>query len=261
MRIARQTRKLAQFLGVIWRSVLDHWRMQKTGTLTDTKRAQWLHRWSKECLRALNITVEVNGTPPSSGLLVCNHLSYIDVLVLSSAGSCVFVSKSDVESWPLVGPLTKIAGTLFIDRTAASDTRRVNQALHERFAQNQVVVFFPEGTSTGGDRVLRFHSSLYQPAISNDEWITPACLYYEVENGNASRDVCYWADMVFGPHFWNLLAQTCIHAKVSFGSSARYNDRKSAARDTREVVVALGLAMGADLKPESTPSAEATQRF
>src|SRR5438874_3972283 len=79
-------------------------------------RAAWLHVWCRFACRVLGIHVRLCGSMPRSGLLVCNHLSYLDILVLSSITPCVFVAKANVAAWPLFGWLTRAAGTIFADR-------------------------------------------------------------------------------------------------------------------------------------------------
>lgn len=221
------------------RAVADARRRNLSGA-SPLDRALWFHQWSPVALRALNVRVDVTGTPPRSGLLVSNHLSYVDVLVLSSVLSCAFVSKDDVERWPLVGRLTDLAGTIYIDRNSRHDTRRINDTVAQRFASGQVVVIFPEGTSTDGSHVRPFYPSLLQSAIDARVPITPANIAYEVADGNAAADVCYWGDMVFMPHFWRLLGTKAVRATVRFGTARTYSERKTASLETREQVIALG---------------------
>ena len=79
-------------------------------------RAAWLHVWCRFACRVLGIHVRLCGSMPRSGLLVCNHLSYLDIIVLSSITPCVFVAKANVAAWPLFGWLTRAAGAIFVDR-------------------------------------------------------------------------------------------------------------------------------------------------
>src|SRR5205823_282949 len=79
-------------------------------------RTEWLHRWCRFACRVLGIRVTTHGAMPRSGLLVCNHLSYLDIIVLSSIRPCIFVAKRDVAGWPLFGWLAQAAGTIFVDR-------------------------------------------------------------------------------------------------------------------------------------------------
>src|SRR5437773_7774078 len=103
---------------------------------------------------------------PLSGLLVCNHLSYLDIVVLSSIRPCIFVAKRDVRAWPLFGWLARAAGTIFVERNcrsaAAHEVARISSAIESGL----LVVLFPEGTSSDGATVLPFKSSLLQAAIS-----------------------------------------------------------------------------------------------
>lgn len=239
MGIFRQGGRALSFGSVLVRALADA-RRRNLDEASPLHRALWFHHWSPVALRALNVSVDVTGIPPASGLLVSNHLSYVDVLVLSSILSCAFVSKDDVERWPLVGHLTDLAGTIYIDRNSRGDTRRINDKVAQRFASGQVVVIFPEGTSTDGSHVRTFYPSLLQSAIDSQVPITPAYLAYEVVGGSAASDVCYWGDMVFVPHFWRLLGTGAVRASVRFGTAHTYSGRKTASLEVREQVIALG---------------------
>ncbi len=239
MKVFRQLGSGIRFAVVLWKAAADFRRLSRSHSPDLHERAEWLHRWSPQALRALKIEVEHTGTPPPDGLLVLNHLSYIDVLVVSSVVPCAFVSKDEVERWPLVGWYCKIAGTIFIDRTNRNDTHRVTRALNDRFAIDQLVVLFPEGTSTDGSKVLRFHPSLFEAPISSDQTVTAAHLHYEETQGDPTQDICFWGDMVFFPHLLRLLGIRGAKAHLSFGSSAHYTGRKTAAIETHAQVLEL----------------------
>jgi 1-acyl-sn-glycerol-3-phosphate acyltransferase len=199
-------------------------------------RAAWLHRWSRAALEALRIVVTAEGEIPPSGLIVSNHLSYVDVLVFSSVTPCVFVSKHEVADWPLVGWLTRMAGTIYLNRESRKDARRVNNLLEHRLAAGQVVIIFPEGTSSDGTSVLPFHPSLFQSAIDSAAAVTPAGIAYSASEADPSTDVCYWGAMTFATHLWKMFGIDRIEARVCFGQPGTYAERKSAARHTREIV-------------------------
>src|SRR6266516_123787 len=122
-------------------------------------RATWLHRWSRFACRVMGIRVTTRGSMPLSGLLVSNHLSYLDVLVLSSIRPCVFVAKRDVSAWPLFGWLARAAGTIFVDREHRLSSSAVVDLVRATLASGSVVVLFPEGTSSDGSTVLPFKSA------------------------------------------------------------------------------------------------------
>jgi 1-acyl-sn-glycerol-3-phosphate acyltransferase len=206
-------------------------------------RAKWMHVWSAKCLNRLGVECSFVGEPPTSGLVVSNHLGYLDIMVFGSAMRCVFVSKAEVKRWPVFGWLASLAGTVYVDRTRRSDTRNANEGIRRVFAQDLPVVIFPEGTSTGGGEVLPFYPSLFEPAIENGVPITAAYLSYEVEGGTVADDVAYWGTMTFFPHLLRLLRLRKIKAIVRFSGTPRvYADRKKAAQETRGEVLRLSEA-------------------
>lgn len=179
------------------------------------------------------------GEIPTGGLIASNHLSYIDVLVLSSVAPCAFVSKSEVADWPLVGRLTRIAGTIYLKRESRKDARRVNRLLENRLSTGQLVVVFPEGTSTDGASVLTFRPSLFQSAIDSAAKVIPTAISYSASNADPATDVCYWGAMTFATHLWKLFGIDHIQAHIRFGKAGTYVNRKIAARESRQIVLRL----------------------
>jgi 1-acyl-sn-glycerol-3-phosphate acyltransferase len=194
-------------------------------------RAQWLKFWSDQQLQILHVKVHSEGRPPIRGIMASNHLSYTDILVYASLHPLVFVSKSEVASWPVVGWFTKCAGTLYISRQHKSDVVRLGEEMVKVVNAGLVVTLFLEGTSTDGSNVLPFRSSLLAP-VENHRWAaTPACINYTLQDGSVADEVCYWRDMTFGPHFLNLLFKKQIDAFVRFGEPVKAgSDRKEMAR-------------------------------
>ena len=206
------------------------------------ERTAWLHRWTARALRWFGIRLRVEGTPPASGLLVSNHLGYLDVFVLSAIAPTVFVSNHEVGSWPLAGVLAKMAGTVFIDCGRRTEVARVGATLVSLVDAGQPVALFLEGTSSGGEDVRPFHSSLLAPAVRNGWQVTPAFIAYDAPGVSASRELCYWGDAVFFPHFLNLLGLRGAEAHVRFGAAiTAEGDRRSLAVSLRQQVCALGL--------------------
>jgi 1-acyl-sn-glycerol-3-phosphate acyltransferase len=117
-------------------------------------------------------------TASPAALYVSNHISWIDILALQASAPVVFVSKSEVKSWPVVGWLVAMAGTCFIDRTRRSTLRTVHAALTAHLKSGQSVCVFPEGTTTDGTQVLPFHSGLLQAAIDANAVVQPMRLDY-----------------------------------------------------------------------------------
>ena len=205
-----------------------------------TARAAWLHRASRRHLRIFNCKISTNGQIPQSGLLVSNHLSYFDILVLSAVTPAVFVSKADVKNWPLFGWLATLAGTVFIERERRMHVGAVNREIESALNDGALVVIFPEGTSTNGAEILPFRSPLLEPVANAPHEINVGYLHYELGDGDARNEVCYWGDHVFFPHLLNLLNKKEVRATARFGKFAKVtNDRKELAHQMREAVLKL----------------------
>ena len=210
------------------------------GPLTTAERAEWLHHWCSVVLRRLGIGISSQGPFPIRGLLVSNHLSYLDILVFSAISPCVFVSKKEVCSWPLYGCLATTAGTVFVDRTRSTDTPRANQLMANALSQGNVVVLFPEGTSSDGTSILPFHAGLFESAVTLQEPVFTAYIRYQAEKGSVENDICYWGTMTFLPHLLRLMSVRGIRAEVRFSSEGRqFEDRKVAANTTRNLIGSL----------------------
>ena len=203
-------------------------------------RAIWLHHWSRFACRVLGIRVTMRGSKPSSGLLVSNHLSYLDIVVLSSIQPSVFVAKHDVARWPLFGWLAHAAGTIFVDRERKFSSPKVVNGIRDAIAGGSVVVLFPEGTSSDGSTVLPFKSALLESAVQLRSPIAAACIDYAIDDGSVAEEVCYWRDMTLVPHLLNLFLKREIRANYSFSSEKiRDGDRKQIASELRDEIVSI----------------------
>ena len=177
---------------------------------------------------------------PSSGLLVSNHLSYLDIIVLSSIRTCVFVAKRDVASWPLFGWLAHAAGTIFVDRERRVSSGKAVDLIRKAIACSSIVVLFPEGTSSDGSTVLPFKSALFESAVQLRCPIAAASIEYALDEGSVADEVCYWRDMTLMPHLLNVLFKREIRANYSFSSGkVRGGDRKEIARKLRDEIIAM----------------------
>jgi lyso-ornithine lipid O-acyltransferase len=203
-------------------------------------RAAWLHKWCRFACRILGIRLRTHGSMPSSGLLVSNHLSYLDIIVLSSIRPCVFVAKRDVARWPLIGWLAHAAGTIFVDRERRLSSRKVVNGIRDAIAGGLVVVLFPEGTSSDGLTVLPFKSALLESAVQLGSPIAVASIEYALDYGSVAEEVCYWRDMTLVPHLLNLLFKSEIRANYSFSlAKIRAGNRKEIARELRDEIVSI----------------------
>lgn len=125
--------------------------------------------WSQRLLWICDITLQVRGEPSAEsarpGLVVMNHVSWLDIFVLNAVMPVTFVAKSEIRRWPLVGWLVSGTGTIFIERGSRHAVRHVNHEIRHRLARGEHIGFFPEGTTTDGQDVLPFHTSLFAAAL------------------------------------------------------------------------------------------------
>ena len=176
--------------------------------------------WSRSLASIIGLRVSVLGTPPSPPfLLVSNHLSYVDMIVLASHVHGVFIAKGEVGSWPIVGRLCRAVDTLFIARGQKRDIPRVLAEVESILREGRGVVLFPEGTSTQGSMVLPFRPSLLETAARAGIPVSYAALTYRTPVGSppAALAVCWWGDMPFLRHLLRLLSLPTFEAKVVFG--------------------------------------------
>jgi 1-acyl-sn-glycerol-3-phosphate acyltransferase len=203
-------------------------------------RPLWLHRGSIRSLKVFKATMQVSGTVPTKGLLISNHLGYLDVLVLASITPAVFVAKREVKSWPVAGWLAQLAGTLFVNRERRMQVGEVNGEIQKALDLGGLVTVFPEGTSWNGKEVLPFKSPLLEPAVDSKHPLTVSYIRYEMEDEDASEEICYWGDHTFFPHLLNLLSKRGFGISVRFASVTNpVQERKELARQLREEVLKL----------------------
>lgn len=205
----------------------------------------WYHR--RVC-RLLGIRFQVEGDieRPGPVLLVSNHVSWLDIPVLSALAPVSFVAKSEVGRWPFVSWLAKLQRTVFIDRTRRSDVGNVSNQMRDRLANGDTLVLFAEGTSTDGNRVLPFKSALLSPAfaqpangenVAGVEVQTLSVVYTHIHGvplGRADRNLIGWyGDMEMGGHAWELLKAGPIDVHIKIGNPEPFEtfaNRKELAR-------------------------------
>ncbi|MCW5551346.1 MAG: 1-acyl-sn-glycerol-3-phosphate acyltransferase [Verrucomicrobiae bacterium] len=210
------------------------------GSLPLGERALWLHRASQSVLRLLIPRIETEGPSPRTGLLVSNHLSYLDILVFAAIAPAVFVSKSEIKHWPVFGWFARMAGTIFVRRARRTEVGRIGDEIRDVLRQEQLVVLFPEGTTSNGQQILPFRSSLLEPVCDSTCQLTAAYVEYAVTDGTATDDVCYWDDMTFFRHLLRLMTKQQVNVRVRFAPAVRNaSNRKDLARQLHAEVVRL----------------------
>ncbi|PCJ76375.1 MAG: 1-acyl-sn-glycerol-3-phosphate acyltransferase [Rhodobacteraceae bacterium] len=166
--------------------------------------------WGRLGLFVSGLKLEVVGKHMKhGGALVANHSSWLDIFTFHSAARISFVSKAEVNSWPVIGFLARVTGTLFIERRA-SLAKKHQAALLERLNRGDKLCFFPEGTSTDGRHVLEFKSTLFSvfhtPELIDHVWVQPATVTYFAPSGQAEDFYGWWGSMDFAPHIFAVLA-------------------------------------------------------
>jgi 1-acyl-sn-glycerol-3-phosphate acyltransferase len=199
--------------------------------------------WARLMTRLLGARVEVEGTPPRAPfLLVSNHLSYMDVVVLATCLPATFVARADVASWPFLGALCRSAGTIFIDRASRRDIGRALAAIRRTLGEGNGVAFFPEATTSGGGALLPFRAPLLEVAARDALPVSYAALGYATTPGGppASEAVCWWGGRPFLPHLVDLFSLPGFTCRIVFGDRPiEGEDRKDLARRLEESVLAI----------------------
>lgn len=171
-------------------------------------------------IKIIGMKLDVEGTCPDPPFfMVSNHLSYIDILPLWYYCKGTFIAKSEISEWPFFGIGAKILGVLFINRDDNRDIRRVNELISRQIGEEQGIILFPEGTSSKGDKVLPFNPALlFYPAFEEIP-VHYASIFYSTDTIDtpASKYICWWGDMAFFSHFFELLKLKKFQAKIVFG--------------------------------------------
>jgi 1-acyl-sn-glycerol-3-phosphate acyltransferase len=172
-------------------------------------------KWSLVLIRTLGLKIDahLNDIPPGS-LLVSNHISWIDVFVISAAFPTAFIAKDDVQAWPLFGWLAVKNETLFIKRNNPRQARETNEKIANQLKQGKHVTVFPEGTTSNGLSVLAFHAALIQPALDVGKPVVPLAISYWEPGGRRSLAPRYDGDITFYQSLMSILSRRCLRVKL-----------------------------------------------
>lgn len=212
--------------------------------------------WHRSCLQALGIRVRVTGRMETSRplLLAANHVSWTDIHVLGSLGNVTFIAKSEVGRWPVIGWLSRLQRTVFIDRSQRRTTGDQAREIGQRLAAGEALVLFAEGTTSDGNFVSPFRSSLFGAASIALEAGAPAPVavqpvaiaytrFHGMPMGRYFRRRAAWiGDQDLLPHVLQLLEEGALDVEVVFGEPIAYRgdaDRKAVAREAERQVRAL----------------------
>jgi len=207
--------------------------MRRTGQ--DRVVIRW---WMRRLARTLGLRIRVRGHfPGETSLWCCNHVSWLDIVVLGAIGEFVFVSKSEVGGWPLVGWLARAAGTVFLKR-GAGHSNSVSRTLEACLQNGQSIVIFPEGTTTEGLSVKPMYPRLFNAAVATATPVQPVALRF-TERGALSSLAPFVGDDTFLTHLGRLLTHReglDVDLKLLPRINPEGLDRRSLAHATRAIV-------------------------
>ncbi|HEX8164367.1 MAG TPA: 1-acyl-sn-glycerol-3-phosphate acyltransferase [Beijerinckiaceae bacterium] len=227
-------------------------------------------------LRMFGLRIEVRGEPARGTpvLVLANHVSWLDISALGSLMPLSFVAKSEVAGWPVVGLFARLQRTVFIDRARRTHTATVNATVAQRLAAGDVIVLFPEGTSSDGNRVLPFRSALVGAARSALEetgagtiHLQPLAITYTRRNGlpltrRERPEVAWYGDMDLAPHLLGFLTGGPFDARVVFGRPIPFDaatDRKQATAEAEAAVRRAFHAAAVSGRPGTTGASPVTR--
>jgi 1-acyl-sn-glycerol-3-phosphate acyltransferase len=211
--------------------------------LSPGARAAVIRWWARGLLAALGVRLHVSGAPAQEpGLVVANHISWLDVIAIAAARPALFVCKSEIAAWPGIGWLLKRAGTIFIHRGSFRDVWRVNVELRARLAASQSVAAFPEGTTTEGHDVLAFRPALFQPAVERGFPIHPVAIAY------SGDEAAYVGETSFGKSLVAVARAARLEVPLAMlpPVSTRGLKRRQAADLARSLILARTFSLQTD---------------
>jgi 1-acyl-sn-glycerol-3-phosphate acyltransferase len=213
-------------------------------------------RWAGTICRVLGARIEVMGDlPQGPGFLITNHVGYLDIPVLLSLTGCRFVSKREVADWPVIGFLARKGGTLFVNRgNGGRDAGVTLEGMARALDDGDLVVFFPEGTTSPGERILPFRSGLLSLPARDGHPVWPAALVYETRDPaiDPGLGLAWWGGQSLVPHVWKLVCMRGFTVRIAAAHAVEARHRKHLAQALQHRVA----MMHAGLKhPDEAPVA------
>jgi 1-acyl-sn-glycerol-3-phosphate acyltransferase len=205
-------------------------------------RERRVQRWSKQLVALCGVGVKVDNrqlaAPVSPALIICNHISWLDIFVINSVHPCRFVAKSDIRGWPLIGWLCEHTGTIFIARGKARDVRRIYEGLVKSIHDGERVAFFPEGTTAPQGMALPFHANLFEAAIEAQVPVQPYAIRYVDADGRLHIDADFIGEMTFLDSVIAIMKSGDMHAELIRvpAIATAGSHRRELARDAHDAV-------------------------
>jgi 1-acyl-sn-glycerol-3-phosphate acyltransferase len=213
-------------------------------------------RWSRKLLSILSVSIrETNQAPqlPPRCMLVLNHISWLDIFVIDATFPATFIAKAEIRSWPLLGWLCTLVGTIYIERGKRAGARDARDAIAGELARGTLIAICPEGTTTFGDTLERFHAALFQPAIDAGATLQPVALRY-VDTAGARTDAAgYVGDASFLQSLWAILATPRMAAEITYARPFAASGERRAMAEKAEGAIAAALGIPAPRAPRTAP--------
>lgn len=213
--------------------------------------------WMRVLLRILRVKLRVKGSIRGGAVLYCaNHVSWLDIPCLRAVVDAAFIAKAEVRRWPLLGGMAARAGTMFLARGDGTATHLVAERMTWLLAAHKPVIVFPEGTSTDGTTVLRFHARLYQAATRINGHAQAVAIRYPRGPGT-NPVIPFVGDDDLARHLWRLLTEESIEAELRFCEplAAHGRERRALAEAARGQILA---ALARDSAPAAVPQITAS---
>jgi len=211
------------------------------------RRDTLIRHWCCQVLNILNVRVITKGSIPSpssaAAMFVANHISWVDILILSSVHRMYFVAKAEVRGWRIIGWIAARAGSFFLDRERSNIMPHLTQSLRE----GKCVCMFPEDTTTDGTTLKPFHGGLFQAAVDAQAPIWPVTIRYRNYDGTINRTPAFLRDQSLLRSIINILAQDELYAELHFGKpiSSQHESREELVRGAEHAIASRLQLIGA----------------
>jgi 1-acyl-sn-glycerol-3-phosphate acyltransferase len=217
--------------------------------LSEAQQLVHKRRWSQKLLSILAVSVRerrVSGKLPERCMLVLNHISWLDIFVINARLPATFIAKSEIREWPLVGWLSSLVGTLYIERGKRSAARHARRAVAQELERGVLIAVFPEGITTYGRGLERFHAALFQPALDSGATLQPVALHYLDGGGRHTDAAGYVGDTSLLESVWTIVStpRMVVELNLLEPISANTQTRRSLA-DQAEAAIAAKLGVPA----------------
>lgn len=201
----------------------------------------------------LNLNVVAKRLPPPQGprLIVANHVSWLDIVVLCSVEPVCFLAKREVEAWPVVSTFARLQETVFVDRQRRRSIPAANAAMARRMLAGRPVLLFPEGTTGDGSALHKFHSSHFAAArdlLATASGIESVCVH-PVALRYSSPAAAWLGDATLLPHLWSVLKGEPIRCDLAFGKPLAYTRGESRKAKAGEAALAVAGMLAAKARP------------